>query len=173
LQVHAGVAQDAETETLVEPPCGVPVLDVKAEGTPVAGGLVLELPDEGAADAAAAMAGEQGDVHELDLVRPPVNVETSGRGALDGDDEKGRVGELLAVVRVLRLELGPQKRGLLFVRPRDGAKLVLPRGGVELPQKLRVLGALGPEDDPLLRGGRTVPRVRQISSSAGTRPAGR
>ncbi len=172
MEVEADVPKHAESEPVVKTLRGVLVLDVEAKRKAAPCRLVLEAPDEGAPDAGAAMPSQQGDVHELDLVCPAVHVETPGGSSVDEDDEIRGVRKLLVVIRVLGLELGPEERDLLLVRPRDMTKLVLARGGVQGAQEPGVLGRLRPEDAPV-RDGLVIQSVCQISLSAGKRPGGR
>ena len=66
--------------------------------------------------------GQQRDVHDPDLAVAAVDVEPPGGLAVDLDDVEARAGVVLAVVRVLRVELRARNAVLLRVRPTARAR---------------------------------------------------
>src|SRR5829696_666927 len=144
-QVDAAVRDGREPQTLVQPQSPVVLLDVDAHALPAPRSLGEQLAHEARAHPGAAMLREQGDVHDPDLVLPARDVQAAGRLAVDLDHVERRAVVVLAVVRVLRVEL-PTKEGFPFrLVPRNPSELVLADRRVDASQEAIVAVTNGPQ----------------------------
>jgi len=100
---------------------------------------LLRLGDQSAqqagAEPAAAVRRRQRDVHDADLAPAAVDVEPSRRLAVDLDDVERRVAVMPAIVRILRLELLREERGLLLVGPGQDRELIRARRGIDVGEE--------------------------------------
>jgi hypothetical protein len=133
--VDAPVRHGPESELSVEAQRGVEALHVDRDRTARGRGLPEERPDELRPDAPVAECGEQGDVDDADLVRPPGDVEAAGCLTPDADDAEVRPRVLLAVPGVLGPELLVDEQALAVVVPVDRLELGRSRAAVDLAEE--------------------------------------
>jgi hypothetical protein len=91
-QINPAIGDRREPEPLVEPARRIEAFDVDAQPLPAGGGLCLERAHQRRPQAAVAVAGQQGDVDDADLVGPAGDVEPSDRLAIEDDDVEAGVG---------------------------------------------------------------------------------
>src|SRR5215213_1896630 len=101
-------------------------------------GLIEQVGEKRISEPSAAMRGQQRNVDDAVLGSPARQIQPADRYSSALDDEEVGALIVLLVMAVLRIELRPQERGFLRVRPIRYGELLHARGSVEARQERQV-----------------------------------
>ena len=130
-----------EAEAGVEAEGGVELFDVDCQGFGGGGGFGLEGAEEGGAEAAVAVWGEEGDVHDADLGGAAVEVEAADRFVVEEDEVEDGAGVVRAVVGVLGGELLGEEGVDLGLGPVGEGDLFFAGAGVDAEEEVAIGGS--------------------------------